>query len=82
MGRIRQNTKLDREIREAFANNVRHYREKQGWSQAELAKLAEVTRSAISAIELGRNSATLGHAARLAFHLGTTVAKLVAQPSA
>lgn len=37
---------------QAFGEKVKHLREARGWSQAELARLAGVTKSAISTYEL------------------------------
>lgn len=87
MGRQKLTVQLQRDAKDTFAQNVKYYREKAKWSQADLAREVSkiltrdpeskgLSRSAVSAIELGRNSATIGHAGVIAFALGIPLKKL------
>ncbi|MCX7700327.1 MAG: helix-turn-helix domain-containing protein [Gemmataceae bacterium] len=57
-------------------NQVRHHRQQRGWSQAELAELAGISRTAVSAIEMGRLVPSVAAALRLAAAFGCTVEDL------
>src|SRR5262249_6413045 len=57
-------------------NRVRQYREARGWSQAELARRAGISRAAVSAVEIGRVDPSVGAALALGSALGCTVEAL------
>lgn len=57
---------------------IRALREQFGWSQAELATRAEVTRQLVGAVEAGRQVPNVAAALRIAFALGTSVEDLFA----
>lgn len=57
-------------------NQVRHHRQRCGWSQAELAERAGISRTAVSAIEMGRLVPSVAAALRLAAALECTVEDL------
>jgi len=63
-------------------NHVRSLREQKGWTQAELAQRANVSRTAVSAIEQGQMSPSVDAAIRLAQALGRTVEEAFAAPTA
>ncbi|MDR7566963.1 MAG: substrate-binding domain-containing protein [Armatimonadota bacterium] len=65
----------------AFENRVRQVRESRGLSQAGLARLAGLSRQALSAIEAGRYLPNTGVALRLAQALGCAVEDLFAAPA-
>lgn len=54
-------------------NQLRWLREQQGWTQAQLAERADVSRAAVSAVEQGRMSPSVDAAIRLARALGRKV---------
>lgn len=58
-----------RQNRETIGKQVRHYREKKGLSQAELAEIMEVNHSTISKIETGKFAITIDYLAKLAWYL-------------
>jgi len=69
------------EIRMAhLPNHIRLLREQRGWTQAELAQRANVSRTAVSAIEQGQMSPSVEAAIRLAQALGRTVEEAFAAP--
>lgn len=53
----------------SIGGQVRHYREKRGYSQEELASLMNINRSTLSKIENGRFAVTVDYLAKLAVHL-------------
>lgn len=68
---------------ESPENRVRFFRQRQGWSQAELAEQAGISRTAVSAIEGCRLVPSVAAALALARSLGCTVEELFAvQPLA
>ena len=67
------------EIRRAFGLAVRIFRERQGWSQAQLADTSKIDRGYISRIELGNVDPGLAMQRRLADALGISHTELIAQ---
>ena len=67
------------EVVRAFGLAVRIFRERQGWSQAQLAEASKVDRAYISRIELGNVDPGLETQRRLADALGVTHTELIAQ---
>jgi molybdate-binding protein/DNA-binding XRE family transcriptional regulator len=63
-------------------NRVRQYRAARGWSQAELARRAEISRAAVSAIEIDRLVPSVEAALALAAVFGCTVEDLFGQTPA
>lgn len=63
-------------MNEALQNNLKSLRERHGWSQAELASAAGMSRSEVSAIEIGRLVPSTSAALRLAQVFGCTVEDL------
>lgn len=57
-------------------NRVKTYRVKEGWTQAELAQRAAISRAAVSAIEISRLMPSVAAALSLATVLGCTVEEL------
>lgn len=57
-------------------NKIREFRKEQGFSQDELAKLCDVTRQTINAIENNKYDPTLSLAFKLAKELNVTVDEL------
>jgi DNA-binding XRE family transcriptional regulator len=62
--------------RQPAANRVKAYRQGRGWTQAELAERAGVSRAAVSALEVGRLVPSVAAALALARALGCTVEAL------
>jgi transcriptional regulator with XRE-family HTH domain len=60
-----------------FARNLRRLRAEKGWSQQELAELAEIDRTYISALERGVYSATIDIVAKLAVAFGVEPSSLL-----
>jgi transcriptional regulator with XRE-family HTH domain len=67
---------MDR-IHAAFSANVRHLRDKRGWSQEELAEKSGLHRTYISGIERGVRNPTLSIIDRLAKALGVPASELL-----
>lgn len=67
------------EVRRAFGLAVRIFRERHGWSQAQLAEASKIDRAYISRIELGNVDPGLEMQRRLADALGITHTELIAQ---
>jgi molybdate-binding protein/DNA-binding XRE family transcriptional regulator len=63
------------------ANRVKQHRQVRGWSQAELASRAGVSRAAVSAVEIGRLVPSVAAALGLAAAFGCTVEDLFGRPS-
>jgi molybdate-binding protein/DNA-binding XRE family transcriptional regulator len=63
-------------------NRVRQHRLARGWSQAELARRADISRAAVSAIEIDRLVPSVGAALSLATAFGCTVEDLFGRSSA
>lgn len=63
-------------------NRVRQYRTARGWSQAELARRADVSRAAVSAIEIDRLVPSVAAALALAAAFGCTVEDLFGRTAA
>lgn len=63
-------------------NRVRHFRAQRGWSQAELASKAGISRTAVTAIEGRRLVPSVAAALALARALGVTVEELFGEPDA
>jgi molybdate-binding protein/DNA-binding XRE family transcriptional regulator len=63
-------------IMDTSPNRVRQYRLARGWSQAELARRADISRAAVSAIEIDRLVPSVGAALSLATAFGCTVEDL------
>ncbi len=61
-----------------MSNQVRVLREQKGWTQAQLAERAQISRTAISAIEQGKSSPSVDAAIRLARALGRKVEEVFA----
>lgn len=57
-------------------NRIKEFRKEKGLSQEDLAKVCDVTRQTINAIENNKYDPTLSLAFRLSIHLETTVDKL------
>lgn len=68
------------DIREAFARNLRKYRQERGLSQEALAHEAGVDRTYISALERRAYSATITMVERLAIVLGVDATDLIQRP--
>jgi transcriptional regulator with XRE-family HTH domain len=68
------------EIRDVVALNLRHLRKAKGLSQEDLADLAGVDRTYVSALERGIYSVTVDVLTRLASALGVDEAELVRRP--
>jgi transcriptional regulator with XRE-family HTH domain len=68
------------QIRDVLARNLRMYRQKAKLSQEELAHLAEIDRTYISALERSVYSATIDVVGRLASVLGIEAADLLTLP--
>jgi len=69
------------DIRDVLALNLRHLRRAKGFSQEDLADLAAVDRTYVSALERGLYAATVDILAKLAAALGVTEAELVRRPA-
>lgn len=67
------------EVRRAFGLAVRIFRERHGWSQAQLAEASKIDRAYISRIELGNVDPGLEMQRRLVQALGITHTELIAQ---
>lgn len=67
------------EIRRAFGLAVRIFRERQGWSQAELGRVARIDRAYLSKIENGSVDPGLEMQRRLADALSISHSELIAQ---
>src|SRR5215467_12047544 len=65
-----------------FSNRVKLRRLDRGWSQADLAQRAGISRAAVSAIELNRLVPSVTAALALAGALDCSVENLFAQPAA
>jgi molybdate-binding protein/transcriptional regulator with XRE-family HTH domain len=65
-----------------LANRVKRHREQRGWSQAELAQRAGISRAAVSAIEIQRLTPSVAAALGLATALGCRVEDLFGPPRA
>lgn len=63
-------------------NRVRAYRRQRGWSQGELARRGGVSRTAVSAVEVGRMVPSVAAALSLAAAFGCTVEDLFGVPPA
>lgn len=61
----------------AFSDNVKALREEKGYSQAELARLANVSQPTVNDYEKGKKIPNIVTGVDLAKALGTTVEKLV-----
>jgi len=61
----------------AFSDNVKKYREKQGYSQEELAKYLGIAQAQIAKYETGVTVPNIVIGVKLAQRLGTTCEKLV-----
>ncbi len=61
----------------AFSDNVKALREKKGYSQAELARLASVSQPTVNDYEKGKKLPTIVTGVDLAKALGVTVEELV-----
>ena len=70
------------EIREVLALNLRKFRQAKGLSQEELADLAEIDRTYISAVERSVYAASIDVVDRLARGLGVEPADLLRRPPA
>ena len=68
-------------LRETFATNLRRARQEAGFSQEELAGLAGIDRTYVSALERSVYSASLDMVERLAAVLCVEPAELLAKPS-
>jgi transcriptional regulator with XRE-family HTH domain len=68
---------VGRDVVPGFGDRVRETRERNGWSQAELARRAATHFTTVSKIEQGERSASLQLALRLADALGVPLTKLV-----
>jgi len=68
-------------IGEIFGATVRRLREKLGWTQEQLAEVAEMSATYIGFIERGENVPTLTIILKLADALGVTPAQLIADVS-
>jgi molybdate-binding protein/DNA-binding XRE family transcriptional regulator len=64
------------------SNRVKQHRQARGWSQAELADRAGVSRAAVSAVEVGRLVPSVAAALGLAAAFGCTVEDLFSLPAA
>lgn len=60
-----------------IAFNVKHYREKQGWSQTELASIAGLDRKTVNRIENGHYTPTIDTLIKLGSAFGVTTNKLL-----
>lgn len=58
------------EAQQYFGRELKHYREKWGWSQRRLAEKAETTQRVIAEIEMGKYNPTLEIAERIAGAFG------------
>jgi molybdate-binding protein/DNA-binding XRE family transcriptional regulator len=63
------------------SNSIRALREHRGWTQAQLAEHAQVSRTAVSAIEQGQMSPSVDAAIRLARALGSRVEDVFTPPA-
>ena len=64
-----------------LGTNIRHLRERQGWTQDELARAIDVSRISIGRLERGEQNATILLLARIAASLQTDLADLIAGSS-
>lgn len=62
-------------------DRIREFRERAGWSQAELADRAGVSRQLVGAVEAGRHAPNVGAALALARALGCSVEDMFAPPT-
>jgi transcriptional regulator with XRE-family HTH domain len=67
------------DLRRAFGLAVRIFRERHGWSQAQLAEASKIDRAYISRIELGNVDPGLEMQRRLSDALGISHTELIAQ---
>ena len=67
------------EIRRSFGLAVRIFRDRQGWSQAQLAQASKVDRGYISKIESGGVDPGLEMQRRIADALGISLSELIVQ---
>lgn len=58
-------------------DNIRHYREKAGLNQTELAKILNITQSMMNQMERGTKAVTDAHLATMANLFGVTIDELV-----
>lgn len=65
-----------------LADNVRFLREKRGFTQSDLARLAELPRSTIASLETGSSNPTLSVLSRLALSLKVSIEELISRPRA
>jgi transcriptional regulator with XRE-family HTH domain len=69
------------DIREVLARNLRKYRRDRGFSQEELAHLAEIDRTYISSLERCLYAASIDVVDKLARVLGVEAADLLQRPA-
>lgn len=69
------------DIRRVVGLNVRKFREKQGWSQEDLADRSGIHRTYISGVERGIRNPTVMIVSILAGALGVTADELLGEPA-
>ena len=65
------------DIQQNFARNMRYYRKKLGYTLSDLALLADMDRTHLNLIEIGKRNTTLESAEKIAAALQTTVTQLL-----
>lgn len=66
---------------QTFASNLRHFRQRAGYSQEELAALAGLHRTYVGSIERGERNVSLKNVERLAAALGVSPVTLLTRRS-
>jgi transcriptional regulator with XRE-family HTH domain len=65
------------DVRLLVGQRIRHYREKQGWSQEKLGEIADLDRTYVGRIERGEKNIGLENLVRLARVLGVRTSRLL-----
>lgn len=67
------------DIKQIFGNNIKHYREKKGLTQQQLADLTGLNRVYITDVEGGKRNVTLDIMAKFSAGLGVKIGTLLTE---
>lgn len=67
------------DIKQIFGNNIKHYREKKGLTQQQLADLTGLNRVYITDVEGGKRNVTLDIMAKFSVGLGVKISTLLTE---
>ncbi len=73
--------KREEDLLEMFSCNIRGLRQEKGWSQAELARQADISAAAINQLEKGSRNPTIAVSGKLALALDANVSDLFSDAS-